>query len=720
MSVALVAALSLAVVPVPQEPSRTLPPLLVPIHSQADDPLGGTYGLWAAGPDYKVSFHDGFAFHPYVPDAERTRAWRWRTSSVRCGDRELLTERANPWHDAWRFELRSAGVIERYDVRADGVEQSFVVNERPHLGGSIAVEGVLESEFAATPCAAHVGSVDFTWRDRTVLRYGAALAIDALGHEFPVTTAFDGRAITLQVAAEDAALAAYPLTIDPLTSTFSAISATASPLDTTIACSTDAGSSRVAIGVVRRFSATDTDAYLHLVTDDPGTGAFLLFSDVTTSWSTPSIDLAQVAGAGAWALALERSFTGGSSAVRVYVHALNSSNANTGTVVFGASGTAPRIGGAINTGSKALVVYGASNGTDAHQQILDAQAATLGAAVVHQSGASHWSVSKLASPGTNWCVASKLALGGAVRLRFVDANGTVSGSFESSAAAGGLEPEVDGDGSRFLMAWRDSTTLGTPLNRLRTQRVAVGGGFVGFEAARTIASSSLFSGFAVRGLAYDYITQSHWALAYERNTPSTGDTDSFVVRLGHSGAVTELVDFEALHAGTESLPCVAFNGVPTPGTGDWEAFAVGYAVDQVPSLIAYRRFDYSPATGGAQYGSSCSNHTLGDGHPPFAGSEFYRLNLVGIPPLAPAFLGLGVAATDVSLAPIGMPGCRLLVDLLTTFPASADANGNVSVTLALSDAPLFIGDLYAQWIWIDAAANPTGLRTSRGIRIDVR
>ena len=36
--------------------------LRIPLHSAPDDPVGGAYGLWAAGPTYKASFHDGFAF----------------------------------------------------------------------------------------------------------------------------------------------------------------------------------------------------------------------------------------------------------------------------------------------------------------------------------------------------------------------------------------------------------------------------------------------------------------------------------------------------------------------------------------------------------------------------------------------------------------------------------------------------------------------------------
>ena len=74
----------------------------------------------------------------------------------------------------------------------------------------------------------------------------------------------------------------------------------------------------------------------------------------------------------------------------------------------------------------------------------------------------------------------------------------------------------------------------------------------------------------------------------------------------------------------------------------------------------------------------------------------------------------------MSLTPIGMTGCRSLADFVATFPTAADGSGIASVTLALADAPVFTGNLYAQWIWVDAAANALGLRSSLGIQIAIR
>ncbi|HEX5054276.1 MAG TPA: hypothetical protein VFZ65_21030, partial [Planctomycetota bacterium] len=49
----------------PVEPGHRLPSLLTPIHTAAPD-HGIEYGIWAAGDSYKVSFHDGMTFVPYL------------------------------------------------------------------------------------------------------------------------------------------------------------------------------------------------------------------------------------------------------------------------------------------------------------------------------------------------------------------------------------------------------------------------------------------------------------------------------------------------------------------------------------------------------------------------------------------------------------------------------------------------------------------------------
>ena len=109
--------------------ATTTPPQPLALHAHAADPLGGDYGLWTAGADFKARFHgDGFEFFPFVPDAERTEGLRWRTTSVRLGRNELAGDPAALQHSDSFVELRRGEVVERYDVTTRGVEQSFRID----------------------------------------------------------------------------------------------------------------------------------------------------------------------------------------------------------------------------------------------------------------------------------------------------------------------------------------------------------------------------------------------------------------------------------------------------------------------------------------------------------------------------------------------------------------------------------------------------------------
>src|SRR5262249_39624449 len=160
----------------------------------------------------------------------------------------------------------------------------------------------------------------------------------------------------------------------------------------TVCCASAPAIPRVFFVIVREFSATDLDAYGFIDTDNPIT--FIdVFSDVTTSWSTTKVDLAEVAGASSWALAMEREFSGPSYGARVYVQGYAAA-LNTGTTLFvPLDSTAPCIGGNINTGTQALLLYG-SNG-DCLQRIVDCATPALGAPTVHQAGATDWAVNSL-------------------------------------------------------------------------------------------------------------------------------------------------------------------------------------------------------------------------------------------------------------------------------------------------------------------------------------
>ncbi|HEX5051957.1 MAG TPA: hypothetical protein VFZ65_09310, partial [Planctomycetota bacterium] len=187
-----------------------------PIHSLPDDE-GVPYGIWAAGDAYKVAFDGGMRFVPYAgSDVQPAPTWSWRTVSARVGELELATAAApRLTHGDWRAEYDLGGLIEAYDVRADGVEQTFVLRERPASGGDFVLRGAVTSSLQ--PLAGegrNVSYVDAGGKARVC--YGAATAVDAAGRRTTLgTTVVDG-GLELRLDGGWLEGAVFPLVVDPL------------------------------------------------------------------------------------------------------------------------------------------------------------------------------------------------------------------------------------------------------------------------------------------------------------------------------------------------------------------------------------------------------------------------------------------------------------------------------------------------------------------------
>ena len=126
----------------------------VPIHRGEADPVGGIYGVWASGPDFKVSFHDGFAFYPLLgPAYQENLPLRWKTESVTVGTRPLFPKGSVPEtnFEDWRFEYTYPGVTEAYDVGKSGVEQTFTLHSPPSFQGDLVVTGRITTRLKADP-----------------------------------------------------------------------------------------------------------------------------------------------------------------------------------------------------------------------------------------------------------------------------------------------------------------------------------------------------------------------------------------------------------------------------------------------------------------------------------------------------------------------------------------------------------------------------------------
>ncbi|MCR9247469.1 MAG: hypothetical protein NXI31_20755 [bacterium] len=313
----------------PAGAKRTLPtaapfavtPQVVPIHDGANDCDHG-YGIWAAGSEYKVSFHDGPTFVPYLGrDYPESQSLRWRTTSVTIGEKQLLNG-VEPalTYSRFRAEFDHGAVIEAYDVRPEGLEQTFVLAHRPSATGDLVIRGTLETRLEAQPRSPMHAAVTFAdAKGNPVARYGAATAIDAAGNRRAMTTAVNGNVVTLQLDGAWLASASYPIVVDPLLGVIYSIAAGAS-LEAMDLAATRHGPTGYIWHVSQRWaSATDADIRYRRF-DADGSNDTQVFTDLSANWSTidPSIGLNEPEACSL--LAFTRDFLNGTRRIRFHKH----------------------------------------------------------------------------------------------------------------------------------------------------------------------------------------------------------------------------------------------------------------------------------------------------------------------------------------------------------------------------------------------------------------
>jgi hypothetical protein len=703
--------------------------LLVPVHSQPADPAGGEYGIWAAGPGYKASFHDGFVFYPHLgPAAPRHLPLHWRTEGIAVGGRAIPITPARECFEGQRFERRCDDAIEAYDARHNGVEQTFTLL-RPLGPGDLVITGRVDTLLSCSPTAAAPQDLTFHGADGPTIRYGRAVAIDAGGRRADVATAWDGARIRLTLAGGFLRDAAYPVVVDPLTSSvvLDRHAGLAPPVPSIVA-ETVSSAPKVVIAWAQSATATDVDVYALVTSFDYSSGTWL-YQDVTTAWSTRNVDATYVGAAARWALAIDRDF-GANTLFRVYLHDAANTTINAGTTLFpsapsGLDQRAAVIGGSM-FGSTALVVYErfdpASGLVGVWANRVDAAGATLQAAFGFSAGVlvqtSHPRVTPLTFSSTGWVVG--LHSNGSLRVAKVPnaGSGTASTSElvppppSGTLASAAPSFSLGGSEGRYVMAHAEMDVVaGVQTDRVRTTRFdwESSAPAPAVIARHTLAAASgppfLGMRFSVGGCEHDQVTRSHWAVSHR--TP----TGSAVTRVGYRGAPTE----------SQAIPFqgdVAFARPGFEGT-----FAVAHGDLALPDVtVSARELEYPADAISAVYGTSCANGVSTSTNRSYAGHEFYRVSLNGLPPGTLAIYVFGLVPGRVDLTPQGLPGCFLnvLLPQLGTFVAIADGTGRATISYALPDDPRFVGDIYSQWFFHDPAAAPQPFRAYRGVRHQVR
>ncbi len=212
----------------------------------------------AAGAAYKATFRDG-AFE-YVPAlgtrVETNLPWSFRLTSIRRGITQLLDGTvpvAGPTVDGDRVSWLRGDVVERYDVRAEGIEQSFVFPTRPEGAGDLVVTGHVVTDLVPAPDGARWR---FVREGVGGVRLGEVVGVDATGRRVAGSTRVIQDRIEFTLPAGFVDAATYPLVLDPLIGTEFLVASGDSKVPD---CAYDHTTNRWLVVWQQHFSLSDVD-----------------------------------------------------------------------------------------------------------------------------------------------------------------------------------------------------------------------------------------------------------------------------------------------------------------------------------------------------------------------------------------------------------------------------------------------------------------------------
>ncbi len=700
-----------------------VPDAIIPIHRAEDDEIGGRYGIWAGGRDYKVAFHDQPTFIPYLGGGyPTTQHLGFTTRSITVDGVDILhgprgvRERREVGEA--RYEYLYGEVIEAYDVRVEGLEQTFTFPTRLPPGDLEVRIGLNTSlhvqEVRGT--SATVALRDDAGAE--ILEYGEGVVLDAAGRRGAVRTIASADEIRLQVNAQWLAQAKYPVVIDPLVRVrVLATGATFSAMDTFSAPAEQA----VFTAYSRFASTTDEDVVMRRHQLNLNTST-LSFSDITSNWSTQHPSVTGVGTSpGKVIVAFNRRFANVTSAIRI--HQRDASDTTPSTAVSFISNPSGfqtwkvDLGGAVMNaaGSKVLMVFQMEPGT----MLFNSNSSRIGARVIDATptqttvgapfvlptfstrttrDADFPSVNQVARQNgslTTWVVVWQewdvgvsnedwdLVGRQVVATGFVSPSAWTSFSNSNAPTSHRTAPKIAGtNNGRYAVTYARSLRTDVPFKSGQTNGHALDFERLdwpdGFSPRRyrpvTIEGYSSSRCWQPGAISYDPVSNSHWPFTYRCDRDNGGDGEVHVTLVGYDGGALQR------HSIPTPAPGQGFPGGVTYDTNNF-VFHVGYGAGAAnDARIAV--LEYERPTPDSTAGFACSTATInwtGRGlQGQAAGSEFLGPRVQNAPANAVHFMILSLGAVDQFPGPRTDPGCRRLVSVgpgyLGIFPIMVGAN----------------------------------------------
>lgn len=719
--------------------------LTVPLHRNAEGEL------WVVGDHYKASFDQGLRFIPYLGMAyANNQEFAWRTDSMRIGSRELLAPASQPVvatgpeHCSLQWPN---GVIERYLLRPEGVEQTFWLPERPQGDGELVIAGKI-----TTPLTTHGGEdlhgpLHFHAADGGhVLSYGAAVAIDANGDWRAMRTRWlpEGR-IELVVDADFLAAARFPVLVDPVVSPI--VMTTGRTVQNTDIYF-DTRNSATFVAYSRLASASDGDIYLRRVGGRQlGTGT-VVYSDVTTAADSRRPSVAGNLRQSRVGLAYQRHVVGQSTSV-IAVHSRSSTDTAVATnyrTVWSRSGrqwTSPVIGGRGNEAmdGRVLIAFeeddriGGSNHTDVKGHLFDLMTGQavgddflLSRFTAAQSNVDCSRVRVNRSNGADddgWMVVyqrldqSRIDADWRIVCARVSAAGVLQNTqltIQLQVSQHKLNPFVDGRDGEYRVGFVTLPVVGnlgtatTQGNELWTARISwsnqVGPQLTDARACRRMDGSRRL---VLHGIAQDVVNREIVGLAYV-------DYSAGPLRCATVGSSGELLRDEMIRSGGSHY------GVAMTALANPRRFVVSATNNDGTGSVFLAGLEQSTVPTAVRIGSNCSPAGLFHRSENRIGNRSFGLHLAGGQPSQPTWFLFALAQQEQqSLQNFGMPGCHAAIDLgaiLGSQLAISDAQGNVELPFSLS-APVALPEvhLYLQAVQMAPGANSAGLLVTQTLSL---
>ncbi|MBL8755636.1 MAG: hypothetical protein JNK15_20240 [Planctomycetes bacterium] len=248
--------------------------------------------LHGFGPDYSARFtRDGVTFIPALGRLHpRTETLRFTFTDLRRGDSIVhsRTGRVEPTSSGPRVRYdHTDRLAEVYDVRHDGIEQSFVLAERPRGRGDLVVRGTIATDMplaSATP-----DGVRFARAEGGGVTFGAVTGIDANGARCRGSLRTDGTSLELSLPASFVDSATYPLTVDPLIGSSFLIANIAGGSDVQPSVAFDTTTQKYLVVWSVPMSASVAEIRAQFVSASGAVGPQLLLASNATAGVRPSV-----------------------------------------------------------------------------------------------------------------------------------------------------------------------------------------------------------------------------------------------------------------------------------------------------------------------------------------------------------------------------------------------------------------------------------------------